>query len=133
MTKYGYLAVLIGALFLPGCSRKTPTYPVSGTVTIDGKPIPDGSISFLDPQNALGPDGGTIKDGKYEFKAKPGLKKVEIRASRVGKYPPGQAGAMGEAEGPIEYIPERYRKNTELKAEVTATGPNQFEFQLKSE
>jgi len=100
-------------------------------VTFDGTPLPEGDIVFHDADKKVGPDAGKIKDGKYSFPVKAGKKKVEINASRLEKLPEGKKGAMGETELPVDYIPERYNKNSELTAEV-GSGKSKFDFALKS-
>ena len=132
MAKYCGAAALLGALLLLGCDGKPSTYPVSGTVTFDGDPLPDGDILFVDADNKVGPDAGKIKDGKFECKAKAGKKNVQIRATRLEKPKGGATGAMGETELPVDYIPEKYNIKTELQADVTSGGPNKYEFKLLS-
>ncbi|MCE9561198.1 MAG: hypothetical protein K8U57_04010 [Planctomycetes bacterium] len=102
---------------------------VTGNVTFDGKPIPDGDITFSDPENKVAPDGGKIKNGVYTMSVRPGKKKVDIRASKLEKLPAGQKGAMGETEMPVDYIPGKYNQKSELTADV-ATGANKFDFTL---
>jgi hypothetical protein len=130
MAKWYLGAGLFCALLLVGCYGKNTTYTVTGTVMFEGKPLPDGDIIFLDPDNKVGPDAGKVVDGKFSFKAKAGKKRVEIRASRKEKLPPGKTGAMGETEMNVDYIGEKYNSKSELTAEVTAGGPTTFEFKV---
>jgi len=123
------LAVLLMVL---GCDSKSDLYPVSGTVTFDGQPVKEGDIIFLDPDNKVSPDAGKIENGKFTMKAKKGSKKVDIRATKIEPYPKDKTGAMGEKEGPVDYIPEKYNLKTELTAEVNAKGENTYEFKLLS-
>jgi hypothetical protein len=98
---------------------------VSGTVAFDGEPVSYGIIVLVPTDPKLSPDTGEIADGAFCFQAKPGPKKVQIRASReVGK----------SDMGPVmkEYIPPRYNANSVLQAEVKTDGPNEFEFRLNS-
>jgi len=99
---------------------------------LDGAPLPEGDILLLDVNNAEAPAAGKIQDGKFTLETTAGTKCVEIRASRMEKLPPGQTGAMGETEAPVEYIPARYHENSELTAEVTRDGDNHFDFALQS-
>src|SRR5207248_8852791 len=111
-----------------GCGDSGPKmYPVSGTVTFDDQPIPEGDIVFLPEEKQFGPDAGKIKDGKYAFRAKGGKKKVQIQASRLI---PGKKGPMGEPARE-DYIPPRYNTKTELTADV-GSGTSEFNFNLKS-
>lgn len=121
-----------GALCLVlGCGEKGPQrYEVSGTATFDGAPIEKGDISFEPTDKSQAPDGGVIENGKFKFAAQAGSKLVQIRASRP--LPPErqdnpEMGLLYE-----DYIPAQFNSSTTLKAEVTATGPNTFTFDLKS-
>jgi hypothetical protein len=111
-----------------GCGDAGPkTYPVSGTVSLDGRPLEEGDIYFypLDPN--ISADAGKIKAGQFAFRTKAGKKRVEIRASRVV---PGKQTPMG---GPVrtEFLPPRYNTQTSLTAEVLAKDENRFEFPLE--
>jgi hypothetical protein len=113
-----------------GCGDGGPkTYAVSGTVSLDGRPLPEGDIYFypLDPN--ISADAGKINAGQFAFRTKAGKKRVEIRASRVI---PGKQTPMG---GPVraEFLPPRYNSQTTLTAEVLAKDANRFEFRLESD
>lgn len=123
-------ASLLAVFLLAGCDGD-PSRQVTGTVTFDGKPVPDGQIIFVDAAGKQAPDAGKITDGKFAFKVTPGSKKVQVQASRMEKLSPGKKGAMGETEAPVSYIPARYDADTKLTAEVTDKGPNEFEFKLE--
>lgn len=71
--------VLILVALVPGCGSTGAT--VSGTVTFEGEPVNDGSISFL-PADGKGPaDGARIRDGRYNLDILvPGPKLVKIEA-----------------------------------------------------
>lgn len=124
--------VLLWLLFaivamLPGCSSSHTTYPVSGTVVLNGEPLAEGDIYFRSQDPAFGVDAGKVVAGRFSFRAKPGTKIVEIRASREV---PGQKTPMG---GPLrrEYIPEPYNDNSKLEVEVSKDGKNEYEFKLE--
>ena len=65
----GVLVILVG-----GCSRG-PNYRmanVSGTITIDGKPVPKGYVTFSPTAAAAGPAvGSPIADGRYRCEQVP--------------------------------------------------------------
>jgi hypothetical protein len=130
MKRSPWWLALLGPALLAGCSPSgPPTYPVSGTVLFDGKPLPRGDIIFHAARGDLGADAGKIKDGKYSFRAKAGKKKVAILAS---KAVPGKRDPI---MGPLieNYIPARYNDETTLTTEVRESGENQFDFQLQKE
>ena len=124
---FALLAVSLVALGLIGCSPKGPkVYPISGTVTFNGKPVPDGDIVLLTSGEVDEP--GKIKDGKFAFTARAGNKRVKIMASRQEGPVDPQMGAA-----PLtQYIPAKYSsEQTELTMEVKESGKNEFPFELK--
>ena len=62
-------AVLIGLCLLAGCSADEVLYDVSGTITVDGFPVPKGLI-FFDPDPTQGTPGtqgfANIENGRYD-------------------------------------------------------------------
>jgi hypothetical protein len=122
-----------------GCGRSSglEKVVVSGTVTLDGQPIPNGEIRFIPAAGTTGPvSGGAIKDGVYTAKAKGGVPlgnhQIEIRAYRVNAKSQGQAGTPGFEGGAAEqYLDKRYNEQTTLKATIAADTETQ-DFQLTS-
>ncbi|NLY01575.1 MAG: hypothetical protein GXY83_36265 [Rhodopirellula sp.] len=135
-TGFGLILLLVGSLVLAGCggSGGPSTYGVSGTVTFDGKPLPEGDIIFRDPAGQSPSAAGRITDGKYAFESTAGKKDVIIKA--VGEVPgkfdesnPGEKVPVVE-----QYLPDRYNDKTTLSAEVTdSAGANTFDFELTGE
>jgi hypothetical protein len=120
----GLAVLLYGAA---GCTQGPKYYPVSGTVTLDGKPLEHGDIFFVDVSGRYGPDPGKIADGRFQFKAKAGKKRVEISASKI--FPGGAKGAGGEPV-PEESLSPEYNTKSKLTGEVNPEGANTFEFKL---
>src|SRR5262245_40857070 len=112
---------------------------VRGTVTVDGQPIKEGSIS-LEPADGQGPTtGGMIQAGKYELAGEaaviPGEKIVRIVGLReTGKMvpagPPAPKGTM--IPELVQCVPPRYNDQSKLRVEVTAGQPNTHDFPLDS-
>jgi hypothetical protein len=125
------LAACLAALPLAGCAPSGPrTYPVSGTVTLDGQPLPEGHITFMPVSDDASAAAGKVTAGQFAFQAQAGNKRVEIMANRA-KQGAAVDPAMGAA--PLEqYIPAQYNTESTLTAEVKVDGANQFEFQLKT-
>jgi len=118
----GWIAIVCG------CGQTGPrTYPVSGTVTFNGKPVAEGDIVFIPPDRSLAPEGGRIVDGVFAMRSKEGKCRVEITASEVGPNTPRVDGV------PLitNYIPARYNSRSVLSAEVAPDGENTFDFRLK--
>lgn len=122
------ILVLIGGICGCGGDGK---YPVTGTVTFNGEPIPDdhtGYVTFTPVDPAIGPDAGPIEmGGRFSFRSAPGDKRVEIFIDR----PKGQTVAVMGAPEREPYIPRRYNEETELTATVAPGGPNEFRFDME--
>ena len=115
---------------LSGCGPGGPkTVPVSGSVTFAGQPVADGEIAFRSADGATASWAGRIVAGRYEIRSTVGPKRVEIIAVRP--KPGAKPKASGEGVINEMYIPDRYNLESELRAEVTTAGPNEFDFTLK--
>jgi hypothetical protein len=118
---------LLPILLLAGCSQSGPELaPVSGQVTLDGRPLENADLTF----NVQGKSPGvarTDSDGRYEVMYKRGvmgapvgLNKVSITvSSEVVRNPPR--------------IPPRYNTATKLEREIIPGEDNVFDFQLTSD
>jgi len=131
---FGYLCACAVVAGLAGCGDSGPKrYAVSGEVKWRDKPLDHGGIVFLPEESSLGSSGGAvIKDGRYSIAAKGGLLagryKVMVTSADPSKAPdpealPGPAGPL-----PKDRINPKYNAQTVLFAEVTAQGPNKFDF-----
>jgi hypothetical protein len=121
------LSLLIIAT-LAGCDFGGPAmYSVTGTVHFEGRPIPRGRISFIPEDSKERTASTQIEDGSYNVKMTAGSRKVQIMATRDnGPFDP----VMGQAPQ-LQYIPNRYNINTELKANIAPDGENRFDYDLK--
>lgn len=135
-------SLLVGSLALvctAGCGKSSglEKVEVSGVVTLDGQPVPNGEIRFIPAAGTAGPiSGGAIKDGAYAAKAKGGVPlgnhQVEIRAFRANAKSQGQAGSPGFEGGAAEqYLDKRYNEQTTLTATIDADTQTK-DFQLTS-
>src|SRR6516165_10691227 len=70
-------AFLVTLLVLAGCGDRTMSQ-VSGEVTIDGKPVEEGAISFYPVDRKSPTTGGDIKGGSYSVAVPVGLMDVKI-------------------------------------------------------
>ncbi|WP_417377015.1 hypothetical protein [Gimesia maris] len=137
------VALFFCALTLTGCFGGSAEHieraAVSGSVTYDGKPLPEGSIQFVPDVDAAGkPVRGKlaqalIKDGSYSLSVEEGPavgnNKVLINAIRnTGKF---EESDGQKTEIMQQYIPARYNTQTTLKYEVKA-GENTADFTLKA-
>ena len=82
-------------LLISGCGK--PNYPISGTITLDGRPLPNATVSFL-PESGKGAMAfaATNKAGRYTLRQKadtPGLPAGKYRV-RVTTYQVNDAGKV---------------------------------------
>jgi hypothetical protein len=140
------LMSVLSLCLISGCSGGDGVRraPATGTVTVDGTPLPKGRI-VLTPEegNVALIATALIESGRFEMPARfgpvPGNHRVEIVSTDDGGYAPDDEDAMkrwiAEGRKPIKIIeiPPQYRGDGVLKATVTADGPNQLTFDLVSD
>ena len=120
-------------LGIVGCGGETgpQTITISGEVTFNGEPMPDGDIIFRPDDRNLAADAGKIQAGKYSMECKPGKKTVEIRGRRTVAGAKEQTLETGESGTETEqYIPLEFNDKTTLKADVTESVEKTFDFAL---
>jgi hypothetical protein len=124
-----WFPVLAGALVIcaGGCGGESPA-DVSGSVVVDGKPLPEGEIIFEAADGSKTPVGGTVKDGHYEVKVLPGAKKVKINASR----PPKKADPMFGFAPTEVMLGEEYNTKTKLTADIKPGKNEGVDFNVKA-
>ena len=128
------LAVIsVSGLAAVGC-RRSDMAPVSGRVTCEGRPVPKAIVRFL-PESRPMAAAGTDDDGRYRLTTRRPMDGAYIGRHKVVVTPwmPGAgdtSGVTAEPERPD--IPKIVRDtdSTPLAVEVTATGPNEFDFDL---
>jgi hypothetical protein len=130
-------------LLVLGCGgNKGPeTVLVKGTVMYNGAPLETGTIRFVDAAGQDKDYAGKIKGGAFSFPSTVGQKEVEIVSEfQVEDPTTGVPGTIGDPPGPENpiilvnsAIPTRYnnRETSELVANVTSAGPNDFTFNLE--
>jgi hypothetical protein len=137
------LFLLLAAIFLLptclGCNRSgLDLQELSGVVSLDGRPIENGSIRFLPVAGDGLASGCVITAGRYRIPlAKglpPGKYRVQISAAdQRGIDPHAPPPKMGEEGAPLkELVPEKYNARTELQVEVKSGGRNVFDFAMNS-
>ena len=112
---------------------------VSGNITLDGKPVEEGAITFVPIEGTQSPSAGSdILDGGYDVPREKGPKvgvyRVEIRAQRktgkkIAAGSPAPPGTM--VDETVEAIPPAYNRESKLRAELKA-GSNPLDFDLHS-
>lgn len=121
--------IAIVLLIILGCGpREAALVSVRGVVTLDGKPLPDGQISFI----TLGkvPNVIPIMDGRFEGEVPPGAKRVEIAAYCPAEIPPDQLGGAPITGAMMKnYLPVRYHAQSTLTATI-GDAPMDLQFSL---
>lgn len=70
--RQAFLGVMgLAAAVLAGCGGTGPTAVVTGTVTYNGQPVKEGTITFTSKGGRGSVNGGTITDGKYTVREVP--------------------------------------------------------------
>ncbi len=137
---------LLVSLVLSGCSGGPGTdysqvelLNVSGIVTLDGEPLPNAVVTFVNPETDTFSYGLTDRSGQYSLQfdivrsgCTPGAKRVEISTTRSilglnsaeeGAAPDGEESGEGAEPAPKiqELVPLRYNQKSELTVEVSAS------------
>jgi hypothetical protein len=130
------VAVLIAVT--TGCGGSTDgRLEISGEVTFDGKPIPDGYVT-LSPLGSGPSAGGRIRNGKFTVERKKGPKEGKYRVSIEAMRETGKKIAIDPAipddkvPETVQYIPARYNSRSELTADVSAENTH-FTWKLSSQ
>ncbi len=131
-----YWATLCLCVVLVGCgeTNELGRLPVTGSVTLKGKPLDQGTIEFA-PTGETGVSGGAmIADGDYQIPGDkglpPGMYTVRISSadetSGEAEKLPGESDAMAE-----ERIPAKYNTESKITREVKSNGENKFDFKIE--
>ena len=123
------LALLSVAFLVAGCGEPLdPVYPVTGKVTLNGKPLTTGTVTFTPTGNGPSATGMIREDGTYELKshddragALPGSYKVSVSAVKIN--PQGMA---------LSLLPSKYStgQTSGLTAEVEEKDTNTVDIEL---
>jgi hypothetical protein len=135
-TPLRFLAVGMIALGAAGCHRSAGLAPVSGKITLDGKPLAGAHIVFQPETDAKAPDIGgsyafTNDNGQYTLHTFEGDHAgAALGAHRV------QINLKIDTEGfprpPVKTLPPQYNSQSQLQFEVKPGGTDAANFDLKS-
>ncbi len=117
-------ALLVGLVAFAGCNARTGS--ISGTVTVDGVPIGNGSVTIVGEQGA--PASASIVAGEYRVEKVPiGPARIAVRSLPPPSMmaPPPKAGSGSETAAvpsTFEPLPDRYLtpEQSGLSLEVVA-------------
>jgi hypothetical protein len=134
------LTTLLGLAYLVydfAVSRIDPVMALSGTVSIDGKPMTKGLVRFI----SLDPDlpvayGSYVKDGRYEVPAEFGITpaRYQVEFSSIGPNDLQQiiaANDAGEEPAIKEELPARFNRNTEVEIDLSSGSVLHADFDLR--
>lgn len=124
----GGMAIVLMFL-LVGCGGNPNLSSVTGTITLDGDPLPNAFVKFVPTSGGTTSFGKTDAQGRYEMMfsdaemgAWQGENRIEIRTGDVG---------AGPGEGAKEVVPAVYNVESTL-LRVVEPGGNVFDFDLNS-
>jgi len=112
------VALFLGTVVAAGCSKNDgeKLAPVGGTITVDGKAVPSGNVTFY-PDASKGnasthqPNGSIEPDGRYE---------LFVPAARKGAPPGWYKVVVYAVDDPQPGKPNKYYANKEY-ADVNTT------------
>jgi hypothetical protein len=120
---------LVLVVLTVGCGTTGPEVAsVSGTITLDGKPLENATVTFQ-PVSGRPSFGTTDKDGKYEMGYT-----LQRSGVMLGKNSVYIRTRMENESGQVvqkEFLPAKYHDRSELTAEVEKKA-NVIDFQLSS-
>ena len=128
-----------------GTGEAIPRAAVSGTVTLDGEPLPAGVVYFAPTGDTPGPrTGAPVADGAFALDARHGPPvgphRVEVRSTDDGglafddESAPQRLAATGTRRVARVAVPDLYTGDrSPLTATVTADGENHWNFPLGGE
>lgn len=125
-------ALIALAIFCGGCSEGLPLAPVSGVVTLDGKPVKGALLEFV-PQQPGGSTsyGTTDENGRYKMYFGTSETGAFIGKSLVRITSDDRVSIAGkELSG--EIFPRKYNTNSQQFVEI-AKGSNEFDFKCESD
>ena len=136
ISKYLLLAFCLCPLAF-GCGEGSGRLPVAGNVSLDGSPLPDGSIVLIPIAPLKGPKvAAEIKGGEFALSAAEGpvqgQHRVEIYANTETETPLDNPLAF--AKNPVlpkQLVPPQYNSQSSLQLETSADEEeNHFTFAL---
>jgi hypothetical protein len=121
-------ALVLLPLLVIGCGQSgAEVAPVSGRVTLDGRPLASADVAFQPDGAQRASSGRTNADGRYQLMFKRGQP-----GALVGEHTVRISISREIVRNPPP-IPARYDTQSELRREVKAGEENVFDFELKSD
>jgi hypothetical protein len=131
-----FLGAVAAAALAAGCGSDNPLgrKAISGTVTLDGKPLDKGAIE-LHPIDGGVQSGEQISAGKYSMSSKTGPSVGKYRVVIYDTYetpplPPGHMPGDDLPPPPKPKVPPQWNSKSKQEIEVKAEGPFKFDFDI---
>lgn len=120
------LALVLLALTITGCGRSDlpELGRVQGTVTLDGKPIPNAAVGFYPLSGGRQALAIIDQEGHYELTFVDGVEGAKTGVNEVTVFWP-------DGSTPTAKIPAKYNSKTELEFDVKP-GKNKYDIALES-
>jgi hypothetical protein len=130
--------LLLAALPAAGCGESSKIAPVSGRVTLDGRPLANARINFQPQSDALEPGPGsfaqTDANGEYTLELISGGKGAYVGKHRViiNKFSNQPNPEDDRARAGANLVPAKYNLQTRLTCDVPSGGRTDANFDLFS-
>ncbi len=131
------VALVVVTLPLFGCGQDIDPRraSVSGSITLDGEPVPNGSISFYPaPGSKGGTAGGDVIDGVYTISRAKGPMVGKYIVKIRSPYATGRKIMAGrqQIDEHLDRIPTKYNRYSKQEVDVQA-GKNTLDFPLQTQ
>lgn len=121
---------LLFTAILAGCGGNSDLGYVTGTITLDDKPLPNAFVTFISKSGGTTSFGRTDQNGEYEMMFSDDEMGSWIGTNRV-EISTGDVSATMTGGGAKELVPAAYNRNSTLEVEVVG-GNNVHDFKLDS-
>lgn len=125
-----YLLPAAAILFACGCEPQTHG-TLSGKVTLNGQPVPSGSIRFTPIDGNSSSASCLIRDGSYQAKIPVNTHRVVISSPQVVGGKPGSNPTTDDGVQVKQAIPKQYNDASTLTVTVEP-GKTEYDFDLKN-
>lgn len=131
--------LLIGILGCGKAPNPDGREDISGTITLNGEPIRTGIITFISATGSGqdGEAGGSIIDGEFFLTGQDGVKPGDYKVRIIARDEyDSQTNALAteattpERLFPVDLIPAKYNRNTELTFSVQKGGENVYDYDI---
>lgn len=121
--------ILLTTTFAWGCASDSrfPESSVTGVIQYNGKPLLDGTITFISQDRSTSSAQAEILNGNYSVRVPHGSKRVEIHSSKWTGKPYEEFGIKEM----IQFLPENYNEKSTLTAQIGPQKKLQLNFELQ--